>query len=152
MSTLSTLRPAVRFGARAFSTPMDPAEGGSPGMDENSRAIEKSINSVTLLGRVGVNPQLRGTENHPVVTFSLATNVRYKSTKPDTQEETWQVKTDWHNIAVYRPYLRTTIHENVTKGQRVLVQGRIIYGSIEDNMGNTRHTTTIVADDVIRFA
>ena len=34
------------------------------------------VNSVTLLGRVGVEPQMRGSDAHPVVTFSLATNVR----------------------------------------------------------------------------
>ena len=32
-----------------------------------------------------------------------------------------------------------------------MVQGRIMYGSVEDKMGVTRHTTTIVADDVIRL-
>lgn len=37
-----------------------------------------AINTVTLLGRVGGNPQLRGTEAHPVVTFSMATHTNYK--------------------------------------------------------------------------
>ncbi len=51
-----------------------------------------------------------------------------------------------------RPYLRDSVHQNVSKGQRVMVQGRIMYGSVEDKTGNVRHTTTIVADDVIRFS
>lgn len=33
---------------------------------------------VTLLGRVGGEPQKRGTEEHPVVIFSLATHTNYK--------------------------------------------------------------------------
>jgi single-stranded DNA-binding protein len=37
-------------------------------------------------------------------------------------------------------------------GHRVLVQGRIMYGTVEDKMGQKRHTTTIVADDVIRIS
>jgi len=32
---------------------------------------------VTLLGRVGADPQKRGTEEHPVVVFSLATHQNY---------------------------------------------------------------------------
>ena len=36
-----------------------------------------AINSVTLLGRVGSNPVKRGSVDHPVVTFSLATNSNY---------------------------------------------------------------------------
>ncbi len=50
-----------------------------------------------------------------------------------------------------RPMLRESVHRNVGKGSRVMVQGRIMYGSVEDKMGVTRHTTTIVADDVIRL-
>jgi single-stranded DNA-binding protein len=36
------------------------------------------MNSVTLLGRVGLDPQVRGTGEHPVVTFPLATNYRFR--------------------------------------------------------------------------
>lgn len=36
------------------------------------------INQVTLLGRVGGEPQKRGNDNHPVVTFSVATHTNYK--------------------------------------------------------------------------
>lgn len=36
-----------------------------------------AINQVTLLGRVGGEPQKRGTDEHPVVVFSLATHQNY---------------------------------------------------------------------------
>lgn len=36
-----------------------------------------AINKVTLLGRVGADPQKRGTEEHPVVVFSLATHQNF---------------------------------------------------------------------------
>ena len=41
---------------------------------------------------------------------------------------------------------------NVDKGARLYVTGRILYGHVEDKLGNVRQTTTIVADDIIRFA
>lgn len=38
-----------------------------------------AINQVTLLGRVGAEPQKRGNEEHPLVIFSVATHVNYKN-------------------------------------------------------------------------
>lgn len=60
-------------------------------------------------------------------------------------------KTEWHRICVFKPYLRDTALNYVTKGQRVLVQGRIIYGETKDTEGLSRHTSSIVADDLICF-
>ena len=37
------------------------------------------MNQVTLLGRVGADPQKKGTAEHPVVTFSLATHTSYNN-------------------------------------------------------------------------
>jgi single-stranded DNA-binding protein len=34
----------------------------------------------------------------------------------------------------------------------VLVQGRIMYGMVEDKAGQKRHTTEIITDDVIRIS
>ena len=112
---------------------------------------EKSVNSVTLLGRVGVDPVLRGTQNHPVVAFSLATNIQYRPGGAGSGNDLIK-KTDWHNIVVFKPNLRESVHNYVTKGSRLMVQGRIMYGMIEDKHGNMRSTTSIVAEDVIRFA
>jgi single-strand DNA-binding protein len=112
---------------------------------------EKSVNSVTLLGRVGINPQLRGTETHPVVAFSLATNIQYRPGGPNSGNDLVK-KTEWHNVVVFRPHLRESVHNYVAKGSRVMVQGRLMYGSIEDKQGMLRSTTSIVAEDVIRFA
>ncbi len=58
------------------------------------------MNSVTLLGRVGIDPQVRGNDDHPVVVFSLATNIRYRPKGGDEGEMT--TKTDWHNVAIFR--------------------------------------------------
>lgn len=106
--------------------------------------LEKTINQVTLLGRVGINPQKRGTFDHPVVVFSMATHHNYKQASGDLLQ-----KTDWHRISVFRPYLRDKIEKYLVKGQRVLVQGRITYGEYKDDNEETKMATTIIADDVI---
>ncbi|XP_039294682.1 single-stranded DNA-binding protein, mitochondrial [Nilaparvata lugens] len=108
--------------------------------------VEKSINHVTLLGRVGADPQKRGTEQHPVVVFSLATNTNYKYDSGDFGQ-----KTDWHRICVFKPSLRDTIYSYLKKGQRVHVTGRLSYGEIRDEQGTARTATSIIADDVIFF-
>nr|SVE73994.1 EOG090X0O5J [Daphnia atkinsoni] len=109
-------------------------------------SVEKTINSVTLLGRVGSNPVKRGSSDHPVVTFSLATNSNYSYANGDVTQ-----KTEWHRICVFKPYLRDSALKYTSKGQRILVQGRIIYGEVKEPEGQLRHTSSIVADDVIFF-
>ncbi|XP_071452384.1 single-stranded DNA-binding protein, mitochondrial isoform X2 [Hetaerina americana] len=111
-----------------------------------STKMEKTLNQVTLLGRVGADPQKRGTEEHPVVMFSLATHHNYKYESGDFMQ-----KTEWHRVVVFKPGLRDSVYQYLTKGQRVYVAGRLTYGDVKDDAGITRTTTAVVADDVIFF-
>ncbi|XP_058465952.1 single-stranded DNA-binding protein, mitochondrial [Malaya genurostris] len=108
--------------------------------------IEKTINSVSLLGRIGADPQKRGNDAHPVVTFSLATHSNYRYESGD-----WMQKTDWHRVVVFKPALRDSVMSYLRKGQRAMVTGKISYGEITDQEGNQRATTSIIADEVIFF-
>ncbi|XP_014211062.1 single-stranded DNA-binding protein, mitochondrial [Copidosoma floridanum] len=108
--------------------------------------IEKTINQVTLLGRVGAEPQKRGNEDHPVVVFSIATHINYKYEGGDLMQ-----KTDWHRICVFKPNLRETVYNYMRKGQRVMVNGRLSYGEIKDEEGKMKSTTSIIADDIVFF-
>ena len=58
-------------------------------------------------------------------------------------------KTEWHRIVVFKPSLIETVMRYVGKGNRILVQGRLIYGEMKDSEGQSRTTSSIVADDVI---
>ncbi|XP_011152144.1 single-stranded DNA-binding protein, mitochondrial [Harpegnathos saltator] len=116
-------------------------------LDRNEATkIEKSVNSVTLLGRVGADPQKRGTTEHPVVIFSLATHTNYKYETGDFMQ-----KTDWHKVCVFKPNLRDAVYNFLKKGQRVMVNGRISYSEFKDEEGNSRPSTAVIADDVIFF-
>ncbi|GAB0086133.1 Single-stranded DNA-binding protein, mitochondrial [Sergentomyia squamirostris] len=112
--------------------------------DEKPQTFEKTVNNVTLLGRVGVEPQMRGTKEHPVVTFSLATHENYKYDTGD-----WSQKTDWHRIVVFKPQLRESVMSYLRRGQRAMIMGKINYGEITDQEGKQRVSTSIIADDVI---
>nr|CAG4641419.1 EOG090X0O5J [Eulimnadia texana] len=108
--------------------------------------IVPTINQVTLLGRVGNDPIRRGSAEHPVVTFSLATHSNYAYSSGEVVK-----KTEWHRVGVFKPALRELAVNYVTKGQRVLIQGRLIYGEVKDSEGQSRQTSTIVADEIICF-
>lgn len=62
-------------------------------------------------------------------------------------------QTDWHRIAVFKPFLRESVYRYLNRGQRVMVQGRIGYLERRDPENNQliMKTATIVADDVIFF-
>lgn len=95
---------------------------------------ERSLNKVTLIGRVGADAQLKGTVEHPVVIFSLATN---------------GMKPEWHKISVFKPGLRNVAENYVKSGARLYVEGKISYGHIIDSNGTAVPTTSIIAEDLI---
>lgn len=73
------------------------------------------INQVTLLGRVGKDPEMRYTPNNKAVCkFSLATN------------ELGKEKTTWHNITAWEKTAELC-EQYVKKGDLMYIQGRIEY-------------------------
>nr|XP_023024754.1 single-stranded DNA-binding protein, mitochondrial isoform X1 [Leptinotarsa decemlineata] len=108
--------------------------------------IEKTINNVQLLGRVGADPQRKGTDDHPIAVFSLATHSNYRYESGEFLQ-----RTEWHRVVCFKPGLRETILTYLRKGQRVQVFGRITYGEIKGEDGKPRSTTAIAVDDVIFF-
>ncbi|MGH0115615.1 UNVERIFIED_CONTAM: hypothetical protein FKN15_037938 [Acipenser sinensis] len=113
----------------------------------NSLILERSMNRVQLLGRVGQDPVMRQVEGrNPVTIFSMATNEMWRSGEGDTTS-TGDVsqKTTWHRISVFRPGLRDVAYQYVKKGARVLVEGKLDYGEYVDKNNVKRQATTIIA-------
>lgn len=103
--------------------------------------MSRSVNRVTLLGRLGRDAEVAYTASQVAcVKFSLATDRRWKD-----QSGEWKSETDWHNVVLWRgeavaPYL--------TKGQQVYVEGRLQTRNYEKE-GRKVYVTEIVADEVI---
>ncbi|XP_060530958.1 single-stranded DNA-binding protein, mitochondrial [Cylas formicarius] len=108
--------------------------------------LEKTINNVQLLGRVGADPQRKGNDEHPVAVFSLATHTNYRYESGEFLQ-----RTEWHRIVCFKPGIRESVLNYLKKGQRVYVSGRITYGEIRDGDGTPKATTAVAADDVIFF-
>lgn len=118
-----------------------------------SLILERSINRVQLLGRVGQDPVMRQAEGrNPVTIFSLATNEMWRSGDAEANPQgTGDVsqKTTWHRVSIFKPGLRDVAYQYVKKGARVIVEGKLDYGEYVDKNQVRRQATTIIADNII---
>uniref|UniRef100_A0A452IJB1 Uncharacterized protein n=1 Tax=Gopherus agassizii TaxID=38772 RepID=A0A452IJB1_9SAUR len=112
-----------------------------------SLILERSLNRIQLLGRVGQDPVMRQVEGkNPVTIFSLATNEMWRSGESEVfQAGDITQKTTWHRISVFRPGLRDVAYQYVKKGARIYVEGKIDYGEYTDKNNVRRQATTIIA-------
>ena len=103
-----------------------------------------SLNKVMLIGNVGRDPEVRYLDgqsgNAKVATFTLATTERYRDRNGETRENT-----EWHNIVAWRN-TADVVERFVKKGTQLYIEGRIRTRSWDDQTGNKRYTTEIIAD------
>ena len=101
------------------------------------------LNKAMLIGNLGADPELRYTQSGvPVASFRIATSRRWKDKDNQQQEQT-----EWHNIVAWQR-LGEICNEFLHKGSRVYVEGRLQTRKWQDQNGNDRYTTEIVATDV----
>ncbi len=115
--------------------------------DAGSRTLyrgERSVNNVTLLGRVGSDAEARGSADRPVSTFTLATSEKYISPSGETTESV-----EWHRIAVFRPGLREAVLAIAKKGNRLYVSGKLKYSLYTKANGEVQRGINIIANDII---
>ena len=103
--------------------------------------MARTINHVTLLGRVGADPDLRSTKSGTaVVQLRLATD-RYSKSNETTE-------TDWHSVVVWGKTAEA-VARYVAKGDRVHVSGRLQQHSWRTDSGEHRSRTEVHAREVI---
>lgn len=103
-----------------------------------------NINSVTIVGNVTRDPELRYTSSGlAVCNFSVASNRRWlnKSTND------WEEKVSFFDVTVWADHGQN-VAESVLKGDRVVVTGRMEQRSWETETGDKRTKVEIVADVV----
>lgn len=104
----------------------------------------KSVNSVTLLGNVTRDPELKATAGgQSVCTFGLATNRVWKD--PQGQK---QSLAEFHNLVAWGG-LAEFCHQYVRKGKPLYVEGYLKTRNWENDAGAKNFRTEIVADNVI---
>ncbi len=99
------------------------------------------VNKVILIGHLGKDPEVRHLENGTsVANFTLATSESYKDKAGNRIDQT-----EWHNIVVWRG-LADVAEKFLKKGSQIYLEGKIRTRSWEDQGGNKKYTTEIVAD------
>lgn len=106
--------------------------------------MARSFNSVTVMGNLTRDPELRATPNgQSVCSFSLALNRSYK----DSASGDWKEVTDYVDVTAWAA-LGERVSQYCQKGKQVLVYGRLQSRSWEQD-GAKRSKVEIVANDVI---
>jgi len=99
-----------------------------------------SINKVILVGTIGRDPETRfTTSNSSVTSFSVATDDNYKG-----KDGNWVKQTDWTNIIAWQ--LSDYLKDNLKKGGKVYVEGKLKIRSYDDKEGNKKYITEVIAD------
>ena len=100
-----------------------------------------SLNKCMIIGNLGRDPEMRYTPGGQAVTqFSVATNRNYRD-----QQGEWQSETEWFRVVVWGDRGERAA-EYLRKGHKVYVEGRIQTRQWEDQSGNKRYTTELIAD------
>ena len=100
-----------------------------------------SVNNITILGNITRDPELRFTPSGTaVVSFGLAVNRSIQNKKSGE----WQTEVDFFNVTAWYK-LAENCAESLSKGDRVLVSGRLSQDSWEDKEGQKRSTVKIIA-------
>jgi single-strand DNA-binding protein len=103
-----------------------------------------AVNSVTVIGNLGSDPQVRALPSgQNVMNLSLATTERYTDRNGERQQ-----RTEWHRIVVFGK-LADICAEHLGKGRQVYVEGRLTTREYEAKNGSgKRYRTEIVARQV----
>ena len=104
------------------------------------------LNSVTLIGFVGSDPQQYQAKRNgaKMTVLSVATRRSWKN----AQDE-WISKTEWHRIAIFRPQLAQQIASTVKKGSHIAVTGELM-SSTYDHPGGKKSAPTKITSWSIR--
>jgi single-strand DNA-binding protein len=99
-------------------------------------------NTITIIGNVTRDPELRYlTSGTALAQLGVAVNRRYM------QNNEWQEETSFFDVVCWRD-LADNVSESISKGDRIIVTGRLEQRSWETQDGDKRSKVEIVADEV----
>jgi single-strand DNA-binding protein len=106
--------------------------------------MARGINKVILVGNLGNDPDMKYTAGGAAIAkISVATTDSWK----DKQTGENQERTEWHRV-VFFGRLAEVVGEYLRKGSQVYIEGRLQTNKWQDQNGQDRYTTEIVASDM----
>ncbi len=106
--------------------------------------MARGVNKVILIGNLGKDPEVRYSPNGgAVTTITLATSESWKDKNTGEQVD----KTEWHRVVFFRR-LAEVAGEYLKKGSKVFIEGKLQTRKWQDQNGQDRYTTEIVANEM----
>ncbi len=106
--------------------------------------MARGINKVILIGNLGADPETRYTQGGSAVSnLRVATSSSWK----DRQTGEMQEATEWHRVVCFAR-LAEIAGEYLRKGSKVYIEGRLQTRKWQDQSGQDRYQTEIVANDM----
>jgi len=106
--------------------------------------MARGVNKVILVGNLGRDPEIRYMPNgNAVANLTLATTESWKDKQTGDQQE----KTEWHRVVMFRR-LAEIAGEYLKKGSQIYIEGKLQTRKWQDNAGNDRYTTEIIASEM----
>jgi single-strand DNA-binding protein len=104
----------------------------------------RGINKVILVGNLGQDPEVKYMPNgNAVCNITVATSESWK----DKNSGEMQERTEWHRVVFFRR-LAEIAGEYLKKGSQVYLEGRLQTRKWQDQQGQDRYTTEIIADNM----
>jgi single-strand DNA-binding protein len=106
--------------------------------------MSRGVNKVIIIGNLGADPEVRYMPSGGAVTnIRVATSESWK----DKQTGETQERTEWHRIVLYNR-LAEIAAEYLRKGSKVFIEGSIRTNKWQDQNGQDRYTTEIIASSM----
>ncbi|MFW5762353.1 MAG: single-stranded DNA-binding protein [Cyclobacteriaceae bacterium] len=99
-------------------------------------------NRVQLIGKLGIDPDVKEVNKSKKARFSLATNEVYH------QDGNRKEETQWHNVIAWGKTAELA-EKYLRKGKEVAVDGKLTSRSYNDKDGNRKYITEIVANELV---
>jgi single-strand DNA-binding protein len=106
--------------------------------------MARGVNKVILVGNLGKDPEVRYMPNgNAVANITIATSESWKDKTTGENQE----KTEWHRVVLFRR-LGEIAGEYLKKGSQVYIEGKLQTRKWQDNNGQDRYTTEIIANEM----
>ena len=106
--------------------------------------MARGVNKVILVGNLGKDPDMKYTASGAAIAnITVATSESWTDKQSGEKKE----KTEWHRVVMFRR-LGEIAGEYLKKGSQVYIEGKLQTRKWQDNSGNDRYTTEIVANEM----
>lgn len=100
-----------------------------------------SVNKVTLIGRLGRDPETRTFNNGgKVCNLSVATSESWKDKSSGEKKE----RTEWHRVCIFAEHAANFADRYLRKGDLVYIEGQLETRKWNDQSGAERYSTEVV--------